>query len=302
MRNNTLLQKFMERLKEELCKRYPGADLSFVLLEKEDGREYAGLGVGSKEKQGEYVVLALERFAMDYWSKNLSMDEIVAEIGNVMNDYVTTINVSDLQEFDKIKDRLYMKLVSRERNAEKLQGLVAIPFLDMAILFQIRYSETRFDKIFYTVTEKKRKEWGVTVEELYQAAYKNLVEKDAPQIHEIEELVPFLAPTGESRKLFSGPRLPMYVMTNKDRHQGAVSMLAKDKLREFAGKLGGKNFYLLPSSIHEMILLPEDLGEKEGLVEIVREVNDTEVPLEDILSYHVYKYDQGQDEIVDLCA
>ena len=53
----------------------------------------------------------------------------------------------------------------------------------------------------------------------------------------------------------------------------------------------GEKLYILPSSIHELIVIPYEEGiESDKLSELVREVNRTQVPWEDILSNHVYLY------------
>ena len=64
-------------------------------------------------------------------------------------------------------------------------------------------------------------------------------------------------------------------------------------------KILRKNFFVLPSSIHECILVP-DLGQysREELAKMVKEVNQTQVEEEEILSYQVYYYDRQKEKLM----
>jgi hypothetical protein len=75
-------------------------------------------------------------------------------------------------------------------------------------------------------------------------------------------------------------------------------MMNKDMLRETAEKFG-KDLMILPSSIHEVLLIPakDDEMNADELRQMVREVNDTQLALNEILSYHVYRYSQETEEI-----
>ncbi len=92
--------------------------------------------------------------------------------------------------------------------------------------------------------------------------------------------------------------IPLFVMSNGDYMNGASVILYKDILREFADCME-HNLYILPSSIHEVIILLDDEYAKdpEELARMVRETNRIVVDREEILSDHVYYYDREKDEI-----
>lgn len=84
----------------------------------------------------------------------------------------------------------------------------------------------------------------------------------------------------------------MFVLTNSCRSYGAACLLYPD-IMEVIGTMMGENFYILPSSIHELILVPQSKGlSKPEMEELVKEVNETQVKDEDQLSEHVYYYDK----------
>ena len=92
----------------------------------------------------------------------------------------------------------------------------------------------------------------------------------------------------------------MYVLSNRNRVEGAACMLYPGLIRGFAEK-AGSSLYIIPSSVHELLLLPaEDCGEAAGIRDMIREVNDTQVSDEEILSYSLYYYDREEEKIIML--
>ena len=96
--------------------------------------------------------------------------------------------------------------------------------------------------------------------------------------------------------------IPMYVLTNRNKTFGASCILYEKVLQEFARRLD-KNLYILPSSIHEVIIVTEDeIKEPLKLKEMVQEVNATQVAEEEVLSDSVYYFDRREDKIRILCS
>ena len=82
----------------------------------------------------------------------------------------------------------------------------------------------------------------------------------------------------------------MYVLSNKLKNYGAACIAYPYILDMLAGVLK-ENFYVLPSSVHEVIIVPESSRIRQSELErMVREINETQVPEEEILSNHAYFY------------
>ena len=97
---------------------------------------------------------------------------------------------------------------------------------------------------------------------------------------------------------FTSGRLPMYVLTNRQKMNGAACMFYPGVLEDFGKKLG-RDFYLLPSSVHEVILLPDtDKGLNEALKQLIWEVNRTKVAPEEVLSDALYRYDRANGRVM----
>lgn len=82
---------------------------------------------------------------------------------------------------------------------------------------------------------------------------------------------------------------PMYVVSNKNKVKGASAVLNKEILAEFGRKFHTDKIVVLPSSIHEMILVPytEEIN-LENMTAMVKEINTTEVRPEERLTDKAY--------------
>ena len=101
----------------------------------------------------------------------------------------------------------------------------------------------------------------------------------------------------QSKCIEENARVPMYVLSNERKSYGAASMICPGVM-EKVDQLFPEGFYILPSSIHETLIIPKDgaMTPKE-LGEMVREVNRTEVLREEVLSDRVYEYDREKGKI-----
>jgi len=91
---------------------------------------------------------------------------------------------------------------------------------------------------------------------------------------------------------------PMYILTNQKGINGASCMIYKDVIKEFA-QLIKSDIYILPSSIHEIILIPlEGSEDKERFKRMVIDINSSQVPADEVLSDSVYMYSLEKDAIV----
>lgn len=92
--------------------------------------------------------------------------------------------------------------------------------------------------------------------------------------------------------------IPMYVVSNKSRTEGASCMLYPKLIEDFAEALG-ENIYIIPSSINELILLPA-INDNAGIYfkNSIKEANDANKKPEEILSYSLYYYDREMNRIM----
>jgi uncharacterized protein YyaL (SSP411 family) len=113
--------------------------------------------------------------------------------------------------------------------------------------------------------------------------------KDIAQIEETKELM------GEINEYLD--LMPMYVVSNSRRTLGAACILYDGVLEELADKLGG-DFYILPSSVHEVILMAaKNADDAAELKDMIHTINETQLDPEDVLSDSLYYYASAEKQI-----
>ena len=113
----------------------------------------------------------------------------------------------------------------------------------------------------------------------------------------MREMVDILANGTKEPHEVPDPVVPMYILTTKSRCFGASALLYDHVLSEFDGLIEG-DLYILPSSVHEVIVTPA-CGGFSGfeLERMVTEINKECVPDYEVLSNRVYFYDREKDEL-----
>ena len=198
------------------------------------------------------------------------------------------------EDFDRMKERIFCKLVNRERNLEFLQNVPYIPYLDLAITFYYALQDESFGNGTVQILWSHLEMWGIREAQLYRIARKNTERTLPERLLEMKDLLGEMT-FGMDVEI---PCLPMYVLTNENRHFGASVILYDHILEAAAEKIGG-NFYILPSSIHECIIVPEEeVPSVRELTAMVREINRTQVLPEEVLSDRIYHYDAKKHHLI----
>ncbi|MCM1261689.1 MAG: DUF5688 family protein [Butyrivibrio sp.] len=201
--------------------------------------------------------------------------------------------------FDKVKDRILYKLIHRESNRTLLADIPYIEWNDLALVFYYSFEDTRFGKATILIHNSHLNMWKTTCSELYKNAGANMLRLCPEEMLPINQMISEIVTKNTSKQIRPEdvPEVAMYVLSNRDRLYGASALLYSDSLKTLTGKLN-KNLIILPSSVHEVLLVPDDgLTEKDFYKEMVRDVNDTQVDPEERLSYNVYYYDRFSHEI-----
>ena len=189
-----------------------------------------------------------------------------------------TCDCQNLFDFNHVKEHIVYKLIRRDANEELLKQIPYEPFLDLAVVYYIQIDNTRFGSATIQIRNEHLRYWRVEKEEI-----RRLAEKNTPRIYpaQIQKIVRF-----------------MYVATNEQCSLGAAVMRYPDFREKVRGMIRG-DFYILPSSIHEVILVPESFGlEPARMAEMVKEINQTGVAPEEVLSDSVYYFDGEEIRIV----
>lgn len=230
-------------------------------------------------------------------------------IKTAVEDYINTIRTKDeincekLFDIGEVKDNIIFQLINAEQNKEMLAAMPHRDLCDLSVIYRI------VDKIdkdgFYSIpiNNNYADTLGLSEEQLYDCAFINTKKLLPPVVMSIQDLLQKCFNTGDMPNDIADiiisdlpEDLKMYAITNNKGINGAAGMLYDDELKKLADKFG-TDLYILPSSIHEVIVISTDMGTPDKLAEMVREININAVELSSRLSNQVYHYDKELHKI-----
>ena len=254
----------------------------------------------------------LKEYYEDY-VKGVSMGEIIANIYGVYKRYhiQNDINADFFYNYEKIKKSIVYKLVNKEKNKKMLQDIPHYDVLDLSVVFYFLINTESIQNATAMIHNEHLKMWNVSRDEIFRIATENTPRLLSYNIKSIDEILrKYIEQSRISEEYASDSQamhmeimsqgqkdIKMYVLTNIYQMNGAACMLYEKPVKWFSGEMND-DLYIIPSSIHEVIMLPvSDIGRDE-LNSMVKQVNKEELAECDILSDHVYMYDRKKDTII----
>ena len=209
------------------------------------------------------------------------------------------IDTTFYSDFEKLKDQIIFRIVNRELNADLLSEIPHMDYLDLSITFLALLSVQQTADATIQIRNSHLALWDVPTDTLFELAKKNTPRLLASDVRDLRDLLKEISPPGND--LVPEPEevaYPMYVLTNQIRLHGAGCILYDNLLASLSQKFDD-DFYIIPSSIHEVLLIPQAVAdERAALDAMICEVNRTQVPADEILSDHAYLYSRKRNEIV----
>ena len=194
-------------------------------------------------------------------------------------------------DYREARERLVYRLIQTRRNERLLQQIPHVPYLDLSIVFEL-YWKQEGQHCSCLVYNSHLEQWGVTPEEVERQARENTPIRLPAVFDSLEQML--LPMMGGLRQEPSG----LSVLSNREGFHGAAAILYPGELKRAADQLQN-DLVVLPSSIHEVLLLPDDPGQDYGmLTRLVQEINRNEVEQEEWLSDHPYRYLRKEDRLV----
>lgn len=201
-----------------------------------------------------------------------------------------------LQNFNSIKDTITFKLINSRANELLLSNVPYFDFLDLAVVFYLLVSEDEYGQMTALIHDEHLRLWNVDKEILLKLAEQNTPLLLPAKIERIESALAEIQDMSENDLTFlEHTPMYLYVLSNKSGINGASCLLYKDILKNFAEQ-EGDDLIILPSSIHEVLLTPEKKAfPYEDLNTMISLINESDVPVEERLSDHIYHYSREQN-------
>ena len=289
-------EQFVENLKESLYERgVEDVQMREAHVDKLNGGYDAVTITPGDSNIG--VTLNIDNFYKAF-ENGADMSEVVSKATEVaINGMENTpqLDVASLTDYDQMKDKLVMEVVSAEANAEMLENVPYQNMEDMAVVYRFVIESDENGRASILATNNMLEAMGVTPEQLHADAMENAPQIRPAQITGMSEVIAEMMGREEAEMMGIVPVDPkdeqMFVATVSDKVMGAGVLAYQDFMDQAADRIGG-SFYILPSSRHEVLLVPDN-GQMSlsDLESMVREVNATQVAPEDKLTDSVYHYD-----------
>ena len=273
-----------------------GGNITINHVIKNNGCEMDGLVIMEKGKDIAPTIY-LDSF-YELYTNGENIKNIIRQIELIyeQNKNNVTFDVNILKHFDTIKDKIVYKVVNYRSNEKLLEQVPHKRILDLAVVFYCLLDNEYGRSATALIYNNNLKNWNVTIDDVYKAALKNTPDLLHSKISSMAALFEKCAVNVDGEEVDLKDYVPsdMYVLTNESKLNGAACILYENVLYDFAQKLGA-DLYILPSSVHEVILLPKlSMFEKDELVNMVKEVNTEGVAADEVLSDHVYEYNRTE--------
>jgi len=205
-----------------------------------------------------------------------------------------------LADFEKSKDYIVSRLIDirKGHNAAYLDGRVVkrVGSTDIGIIYDVDVSGFfPEDNALVPITKVRMQAWNVSGDEVDACAARNNPKLHPALICPMASILREIAnPQNES--LYTVEEdwsdMPIYVVTNREKLNGA-NVILYSEIQKTLQQVFPDGYYILPSSVHEMIVVPSNECDPLQLLHIVAEVNKTEVTAGDVLAEDVFVIQNG---------
>ncbi|MBD5549879.1 MAG: hypothetical protein HDQ96_01700 [Lachnospiraceae bacterium] len=282
-------------IKEYLPPDYRDADVTLEKIRQNNDRLLTGLAV-HKEGSGLTPMVYLEPY-MEEMRAGRRRASIMRELAGILAEdgREAILRKTMREDYDKARPWLAVRLYDPDKYREYLKDKPSMPCGELAAICKVRAREKgrgiREAPVTYGIMEA----WGITKEQLHKDAAVAESTRNPACLYRMGDMLfgeecPNLL-EGTAPLAMEG--IPAYILTNHDM-QGGAGTLAWDGILEKVGDLLGADFYVLPSSANEAMILPDDgRMAPEEMEQMVRDVNMERVAPQLRLSEKVQHYDRA---------
>lgn len=305
-------EAFLEHIRQLLQQHLgDGCTITIHQIPKNNGKIMDGLSILMPGAQMAPTVCLTPYY--EQYRDGMSMEEVIADILELFknNPAPSCITPKQMAQFDLLEEKIMFKLIHCDSNQELLKDIPYIPYLDLAIIFYLFLERNATGQMTALIHNEHMALWNVKEKDLLALALENTPKVFPAEIKTMSEVIKDIVRKNfdeecdkgyeddEIDELFdsSNVRMPLYVLTNAVGLHGAGCIIYRNLLKNFADSLG-KDLVILPSSIHEVLLTPNEPGiSYDELSSLVTSINQNEVPEEDQLSNQVYFYSRATDRL-----
>lgn len=305
----TFVNEMKEHIKEHLPEKYADA-LVDVYENQKLNENYLALKVMLPEQKVAPCLNLNTLYGM--YEDGTEFEDVMNKVVEAVTAPVPDVDVSQLRNYDAVKDKLFIRASNAEKNAEMLENMPHTMIEDMAITYHVMLMNDGDEGLAsYAIHNDMLKSFGISKEQLHEDAMMSTQRVMPFSIVPIEEILqqslrdkmeacgfPEEAIQEAIDDMCSSGNVEMLVVTNEARISGAGTIFYPDVMDKIAEHFES-NFFVIPSSTEEVLAIP-DRGDADyrELNDMVCEVNDTQVKEHERLGNQVYHYD-AEDKVFE---
>lgn len=299
-------EQFVEDVKAEIKHYLPDEfkDAQIDILQHNKLNEsYLGMTV-RKDDQTIAPTVNLEHYYEMFQAFDENLDIVMQQVADLVTLKPIHLDLSLFTNYEVAKEHLFIRVSDAERNGELLTGLPHRRVENLAITYHI-VAEIGEEGIGSTpVTNRMLNGFGITEEQLHQDALDNSPKIFPAKVEAMSSMMDKMMREDMRRAGMTEEEIDLYfenmglnepnpltVVTNEHQTNGAAVLFYPGQMEKLGESVKG-DFFILPSSTHEVLILPDDGGMTyQELKAMVMEINSTQVSPEDRLADEVYHYD-----------
>jgi hypothetical protein len=301
---------FLETVKTSLQSRL-GEEYSVIThpIPKNNGLTLDGLCIGTSTQEA-IPTIYLNSYYTAY-ENGMSMNDILTDIVNLYETscFPPEIERKALQSVEFAESRIIYRLINEPANRAILAEVphMSLPGLDLVLVFYLILGEDDNGQYSAMIKNSQLTLWNLKAEDLLASARINTPWLFPARIRTMTEVLKEMTAEAMGTEYNeheldhvlqdTGWESPFYVLTNRSGLYGASCICYEGILKDFAASLG-QDLLILPSSIHEVLIIPNSEGlSYRDISNMICRINEEEVPVEDHLSNHLYYYSMAEDRL-----
>lgn len=231
----------------------------------------------------------------EYYSELKNGKEISIVVKEILKTYFCSkvksplFDINAFCDFKNVKNKLFVKIINKNLNKELLQTVPHSLFLDeFAITVHCLVDVKQDGNTSFAIHNNHLNIWDIDAKTLLSIAIQNTRTLFGVALESMEQVLSDM----NCLEISPGNNpIPIWILTNNSKLNGAATILFDDILKNFAKNHG--SFYVIFSSIHEALLILDNKDlDIEKLSQLNQEVNNSQVLKEEVLGTKAYYYDK----------
>ena len=278
----------MDRLRDHLPDQYSGAELRIGEFEKLN-KSYTALQVVGGDQMA-VPNIDLDTYFKSYQSGTMGMDDVIRKMTEQLQDD-PQFETEWLKDYGQVKDRLYVRVTDAKENESLLSKVPHREVDGLAVTYHIAFETPDGKSASVPVNTSLMKMYGISEDQLHADALASSQKLYPATFISLAEMMGNMMGVDADTVMPTMDEPQLMVLTNERTFQGAGALFYPGQMEAIAAQMGS-DYFVLPSSIHEVLLLPDDgTIDADVLNFMIQDINMSTVAPEERPAHEAYHYD-----------